>query len=315
MWSTVRRNTKSIQSFHINEVTEQQKNGSIYILSGSMPKTMTETTYHEEYNSDPIIRVSKTKVSILECENITLLYKFQALHVIPCLGDGLTGTVQRCVFVRSRRFMWTCLSAQEPSPYIRRARADSPGSVCQDAVRRSLKRGVLCWLNGGVADVTVILGCCCYDTRAVIDWNCCRIWIIGFLTLFHCNHPWPWADAQQLFITKIHGDGRSVWYETFRTSSAVGMTDRRAQKHGRINCAGHLVPSATSGFGSSHLQCCERVAFNPCVAEYMRECTLLNVQHLLMTVSWLSWYFVSGHHHGPYQLSRNGCALDPKSVT
>lgn len=154
--------------------------------------------------------------------------------------------------------MWTCLLAQEPSPYIRRARADSPGSVCQDAVRRSLKRGVLCCLNGGVADVTVLLGCCCYDTRAVIDWNCCRIWIIGFLTLFQWSLPRPCADAaKQSRKTEIDVDGWSEHNEKLHTICNRLGRWTSAKKHGRFNCTRYLAPSTTPGCRLSHFPVCE----------------------------------------------------------
>lgn len=141
--------------------------------------------------------------------------------------------------------MWTCLLAQEPTPYIRRARADPPGSVCQDAVRQSLKRGVLCCLNGGVADVTVLLGCCCYDTRAVIDWNCCRIWIIGFLTLFQWSQPRPCADeAQQSRKTEIDADGWSEQNEKLHI--ICNRLDRwtSAKKERKNSTVGDTVPGA-----------------------------------------------------------------------
>lgn len=183
--------------------------------------------------------------------------------------------------------MWTCLLAQEPTPYIRRARADPPGSVCQDAVRQSLKRGVLCCLNGGVADVTVLLGCCCYDTRAVIDWNCCRIWIIGFLTLFQWSQPRPCADeAQQSRKTEIGADGWSEQNEKLHI--ICNRLDRwtSAKKERKIQLweIQYLAPSTTLGCRSSQLifQCCVQVPFYPCVIHRVHALqsvrTLLNVE-------------------------------------
>lgn len=110
-------------------------------------------------------------------------------HYSPALRSRALPSFYVDVSSRTRAFA---------SPYIRRARADSLGSVCQDAVRRSLKRGVLRWLNAWgwcwcYTDSWVLL---LWYRSPVIDCNCCRIWIIAFLTLFYCKQPEPVGDAQ-----------------------------------------------------------------------------------------------------------------------